>query len=285
MCELFCLSSRNPTVASFSLRAFAQRGRNGIGPVDGWGLAFCDERDVRIYKEPEPAGDSEWLSFIQARRVPSRLVISHIRHATHGGICLANTQPFTRELGGRIHVFAHNGNLELNKLHKISKGQRFISIGDTDSEAAFCILLDRLSSLWLHEEVPTLASRLAVIEAFAAEMRELGPANFLYSDGDALFAHGHRRTQVSGQIEPPGLWWLQRQCACDRDALVASGVSLDHSPAPQKIVLLASVKLTDEPWKPLQEGEVMAIRNGDIVATAASSTMTTGSLHDGAFAL
>jgi len=148
VCELFCLSSQDPTVATFSLRAFAQRGRSGIGPVDGWGLAFCDGHDVRVYKEPEPAADSEWLSFIQERRLPSRLVISHIRHATRGAICLANTQPFTRELGGRAHVFAHNGHLPSLSGARSVGLKRFNPIGDSDSEVAFCILLEQLTPLW-----------------------------------------------------------------------------------------------------------------------------------------
>lgn len=112
MCELFCLSSSLPTIASFSLRAFAQHGNPAGGAIDGWGLAFHDGRDVRLYKEPEPAGESAWLAFIEQRRLPSRLVLSHIRHATRGGNSLANTQPFVRELGGRMHVFAHNGRLD-----------------------------------------------------------------------------------------------------------------------------------------------------------------------------
>lgn len=267
MCELFCLSSHDPTVATFSLRAFAQRGKTGVGPVDGWGLAFCDGGDVRIYKEPEPAADSEWLSFIQSRHLPSRLVISHIRHATRGDICLANTQPFVRELGGRTHVFAHNGYLSAIETHRRDSWKRFAPVGDTDSEMAFCILLERLAGLWRPGEVPPLTSRLSMIREFAAELRRLGPANFVYFDGDALFAHGHRRTQANGVIVPPGLWRLQRKCGCDKDAPTISGIKIDVTGSPQQIVLLASVKLTDEPWQSLDEGEIIVVRNGEILAS------------------
>lgn len=92
MCELFCLSSRWPTHATFSLKAFAARGGVGSVSVDGWGLAFHDGRDVRLYREPEPADDSTWLAFIQARSVACNLVISHIRHATRGALTLANAR-------------------------------------------------------------------------------------------------------------------------------------------------------------------------------------------------
>ena len=108
MCEPFCLSSRVPTRATFSLEKFAKRGGAG-GPIDGWGIAFHEGLDARLYKEPEPAADSAWLRFIRHRQLSSRLVLSHIRRATRGPVTLANTQPFIREFGGHVHVFAHNG--------------------------------------------------------------------------------------------------------------------------------------------------------------------------------
>lgn len=53
--------------------------------------------------------------------------------------------------------------------------------------------------------------------AFAAELRRLGPANFMQADGQALFAHGHRRWQpATGRIAPPGLHLLTRHCAARR---------------------------------------------------------------------
>ena len=32
-----------------------------------------------------------------------------------------------------------------------------------------------------------------IVVEFAARLRPLGPFNFVYSDGDALFVHAHRR--------------------------------------------------------------------------------------------
>jgi glutamine amidotransferase len=71
-------------VVSFSLEAFARRGGR-----DGWSLAYYDDLDVRLYREPEPAGDSAWLRFVEWRPVASTMVLSH--HATRGRISLANT--------------------------------------------------------------------------------------------------------------------------------------------------------------------------------------------------
>ena len=39
-----------------------------------------------------------------------------------------------------------------------------------------------------------------------------------------------------------------------------SGVLL--APIAQELVLIASVPLTDEPWEPIEEGEVVALKGG-----------------------
>lgn len=271
MCELFCLSSRLPTRATFSLGKFADRGTPSGHSIDGWGVAFHDGRDLRLYKEPEPAGDSPWLAFIQSRRLPARLLISHIRHATRGGVTLANTQPFARELGGRMHLFAHNG--FLNGVDECFAGSRrhFQPLGDTDSEMAFCLLLEHLLRLWQGGGVPSVEARLAAVSCFAGEMRDLGPANFLYSDGEIVFGHGHRRTQADGSIAAPGLWCLHRECDVDAGTLAPSGVTIELGGGAQKITLLASIPLSGEPWRPLAEGEIVVVADGQLVLSAPPS--------------
>ena len=89
--------------------------------------------------------------------------------------------------------------------------------------------------------------------------------NFLYADGDTLFAHGHRRIQASGQILPPGLFLLSRQCAHADEAVQALGVSV--APGFQQVLLIASVPLTDEKWRPFSEGELVAVSAGRLVGT------------------
>jgi predicted glutamine amidotransferase len=265
MCELFGMSSHQATVATFTFERFAARGGLAGKTIDGWGLALYDGADVRLYREPEPALDSDWLRYVQRRHLPSRLLLSHIRHATRGAVTLANTQPFVREIAGRMHCFAHNGRLEPLVQDQRPELQCFHPTGDTDSEVAACLLFGRMARLWTPGAIPPLAQRIGVVTAFAAEMRALGPANFLYTDGIMLLAHGHRRTQADGRIAPPGLWRLQRHCAADPDALQHSGLRLESVGGPQDIVLLASVPLTDENWQPFGEGEIVAVEHGMLV--------------------
>jgi predicted glutamine amidotransferase len=269
MCELLALSSHFPTSAKLSLAEFAQH----RGAADGWGVAFYDRGDVRLYKEPELAADSQWLALVQQRSLAASLMIAHTRHATRGIRSLPNTQPFSRELGGQVHVFAHNGRLDNIDRDYAGSWKRFWPIGETDSEIAFCVLLERLMPLWTNGQIPPLHKRLEVFTRFAADMRKLGPANILYSDGDTLFLHAHRRIQADGSIAPPGLWRLSRQCECDRDAVSPDTETLSiEDRHKQQATLLASVPLSNEHWIPLAEGEVLVIRNGTVLFDSMSCT-------------
>jgi predicted glutamine amidotransferase len=265
MCELFGMSSRHAASVSFSLHRFAARGGLAGKTLDGWGIALYDGSDIRICREPEPAQDSPWVSFIEARHRPSNIVMSHIRHATLGTVCLANTQPFAREAGGRMHVFAHNGRLaDTTGLNDVAR--RFRPLGQTDSETAACALFQAVGDMW-QSGFPSTSERIALISAFAARLRPLGPANFLYSDGEILVAHGHRRTQAGGRIEPPGLWLLERTCPLPVDTLENAGVHIEDDQLEQSVVLFASVPLTEEPWRALDEGQIVAVANGSIISS------------------
>ena len=261
MCELLCVSSLLPTTVSITLERLAQHGALGQANVDGWGLAAYDGLDVRLYKEPEPAGQSAWLGFILGRELEASLTMSHIRRASQGALTHANTQPYARELDGRMHVFAHNG--DLHGLERLAGPgpRRFTPIGQTDSELAFCILLQRLAPLWTHAKAPTVKDRLQVVEAFAADIRLLGTANFLYADGDLMFAHGHRRPPYVDGRGQPGLWRLEQHCALDPAALAAHGVTIGHREG-QEISLIASVPLTEDAWIPFETGEIVVLRQG-----------------------
>lgn len=265
MCELLALSSSQPARLTFSLRALAARGGPSGRSHDGWGVAFYQGSDVALFREPVAAADSALVQHLETQGPATELAISHIRHATRGGLSLANTQPFIRELGGRTHVFAHNGDLPgIYRSTTMALGIHR-PVGQTDSEHAFCALLFRLRELWNAPSMPTVEARVSVLRLYAAELRTLGPANFLYADGDALFAHGDRRRQVARErAEPPGLWYLPRECAVTPAGVDhLAGVSVEL--ASRHSMLLASVPLSDGPWCPLAEGELLTVRSGRLV--------------------
>lgn len=272
MCELFAMSSRYPTSVGFSLETLAQRGGHDGPHKDGWGVAYFEGRDVFLLREPSPAAESDLVRFMEENGPPSNLVLSHIRLATQGEPALRNTQPFQRELGGRAHVFAHNGNMPGVREACRLDTHRFTPVGDTDSEFAFCCLLERLGRLWdrARGRPPSVDTRLGIVADFAASLRSLGPFNFVYSDGDALFVHAHIRKQSDGNERPPGLHLLVRSCNEQAVDLTQSGVLL--APVAQELALVASVPLTDnEPWEPIDEGEVIALSQGIVWARVSAA--------------
>jgi predicted glutamine amidotransferase len=258
------MSSRLPATVSFSLERLARRGGDEGPHKDGWGIAYFEDRDCMLLREPCPASESPLLQLMERQGMRATMVISHIRLATFGARALRNTQPFQRELGGRCHVFAHNGDLPSVLDANGAPSQRFQPIGDSDSELAFCGLLARLAPLWdravANGEIPPLSERMAMIADYCALLRDLGPANFIYADTDALFIHAHQRTQLDGQMRPPGMYLLQRCCWESAPELKDAGVEL--TTVRQDVALVASIPLTDELWEPLDEGELIALKNG-----------------------
>ncbi len=140
MCELLGMSANVPTDIVFSFTGLMQRG-GGTGPHrDGWGIAFYEGRGVRLFRDPLASVDSEVARLVQRFPIKSETVIGHIRQANVGKVGLSNTHPFIRELGGRYWTFAHNGQLADFQ----PKPGFYRPVGETDSEAAFCDLLNRV---------------------------------------------------------------------------------------------------------------------------------------------
>lgn len=274
MCELFAFSGEHPALLQYSLHEFAGHGA-GMRNADGWGIAHYIDGDVRLLKEASAARDSACLNFIEAHPLRSDLVMSHIRHATQGRATVRNCQPFMRELGGVMHVFAHNGDLDRTGLGCLAPLEGNQPVGETDSELAFCVLLDRLRPLWRGAAgLPALESRRRVVATFAQELRALGPANFIYADGDALFAHGHKRIHQGIGIRPPGLHVLCRSCEASLSTIDAPGLHIAPPQEQGAQLLVASVPLTvDTTWRALGEGELIVARRGRVLSAPAAGTV------------
>jgi predicted glutamine amidotransferase len=274
MCELLGMSCRQPAQLTFSLETLASHSDPPGNQRDGWGAAFYQGSDVALFREPIAAGTSPLVRFLEQRGPRTTLAVSHIRHATRGAVSLSNTQPFMRELAGHMHVFAHNGDLPGIETSTNLAYDRYRPVGTTDSEQAFCALMERLTSIWKTPSAsPSLKQRLAVLAGFAADLRKEGPANFLYADGDTLFAHGDRRIQsVTGSVAAPGLYLYSCRCTNEEESVHALGLSV--APGFQEVVLIASVPLTDghSDWRPFAENEIVAISEGRLLDIGTSSS-------------
>jgi len=236
------------------------RGSQVGGNPDGWGVAYYQGADVTLLREPVPAAKSPMVQFLNSHAPRSDLIISHIRRATQGDRVLANTQPFQRVLGGRTHVFAHNGYVPPFGLSSTSSW--LFPKGDTDSELLFCHLLGFLEPLWSGGDTPAFEKRFDVIESFAREILQLGASNFLYSDGVTLFAHGHRQTVPGDAVsDEPGLYFKRHQSKPGSDMVVpCTGLRTEGRCSHQALV--ASLPLDDDNWEALESGEIACFERG-----------------------
>lgn len=262
MCELFAACGSRPLRVSYSLHEFARLGAGKRANKSGWGIAWYRTRDAFAVKEEDPAADSALARFVAGQPIESRLVIAHVRRASRGGPAYENTHPFARVLGGRGHYFAHNGTLAGFRSAEAGTPHAAEVIGETDSELAFCKLLARLRPLWQGREVPDIMARLAVFAETAAELVRYGSANVLYTDGDALFVHAHRRQweQPDGSLSAPRAPGLHlRRCHGDSH-MAGHGCAVESRQAPT--TLIASVPFEGGAWEPLPEGCALALKGG-----------------------
>ncbi|MCA9519617.1 MAG: class II glutamine amidotransferase, partial [Myxococcales bacterium] len=233
------MSSRLPTNVRLSLSQLLPRGGETGPHRDGWGVAFAQGNEFLILKEACAAASSEWIDFLENHEIRSQLVIAHIRLATHPKrLALANTHPFERAAWGRPLVFAHNGKAPQLLDRERYPLRRFHPLGETDSEAAFCFLLERLV-----DRIGLEPSRYRV-GALVEVLREHSPLllgeenrfNVLLSDGEYLIAHGGHQLHVA-----------TRHCCCDGMKLDASLMtpSLRQSEE-QDVAVIATKPLTDD---------------------------------------
>jgi glutamine amidotransferase len=250
MCELLGMNANVPTDICFSFTGLATRADEHR---DGFGVAFFEGRGVRLFVDPASAIDSPVAELVKRYPIRSRQVIAHIRKATQGQVALENTHPFVRELWGRYWVMAHNGDLKgfAPRLHGA-----FRPVGQTDSERAFCWLMQELSKA--HADVPPVAELSATLRELLPAVAAHGTANLLLSNGQALWAHASTR-----------LHWLQRQHPFCRATLADEDVTVDFAQVttPQdRVVVVATQPLTQgEPWVAMPPGALQVFIDGEPV--------------------
>lgn len=274
MCELLGVSSTKETTINLSLTVLSQRGEKPHLHGDGWGIAFHQDGDVRLIKDIGPAKGSQWVEFIKQQEIHAHDIIAHIRKSTTGKVNYSNTHPFVRELLGVMHSFAHNGTLHGILEDERFKPKHFFPVGQTDSELAFCLLMDQMKICWEeHGGMPPLEARLEVVKNFADRIRPLGPFNFLYSDGSAFFAHGDaRHDPLTDKVTWPGLYYVQIDYIKSEDKYNKELKDVISFKLAEDIVtIFASVPLNDGPWVPLNRGEVIAVEKGIIVTGVGQS--------------
>lgn len=250
MCQLLGMNARRPTDVMFSFAGLATR---AVEHKDGFGIAFFEDRGLRHFVDSHSATVSPVAQLVKRWPIKSEVVVAHIRKATQGRVALENTHPFVRELWGRYWVFAHNGDLKdyAPRLHGA-----FRPVGDTDSEAAFCWLMQELAKA--HATVPSVDELTRTLAELLPQPARHGTFNMLLSDGRALWAHGSTHLHA-----------LERRPPFGAATLVDEDLSVDFAPlttADDRVAVIATQPLTHgEAWQAFRPGELRVFVGGERV--------------------
>ncbi|WLI89708.1 class II glutamine amidotransferase [Massilia sp. R2A-15] len=251
MCQLLGMNCNVPTDIVFSFTGFAKRGGHTDTHHDGWGIAFFEGAGVRHFVDHQAAVESPIAELIKNYPIKSKNVIAHIRKATQGHVALENCHPFVRELWGRYWVFAHNG--DLKEFAPLLDGP-FRPVGNTDSELAFCYLLQQLRARF-GDTAPPLDQLRAALAELVAGIAAHGAFNLMLSDGSALFAHCSTR-----------LCYVVRQYPFVTARLSDEDVSVDFSqvttPEDRVAIIVTEPLTTNETWTEFRPGELKVFVDG-----------------------
>ena len=269
MCQLLGMNSHLPASLTLSFTGFSQRGGCTDHHADGWGIAFFESegdlpgKAARHFVDKESAATSPIAAMLKSYPIKSHNVVAHVRKATVGAVTLENCHPFTRELWGRYWVFAHNGDLkEFNPpLHG-----SFKPVGNTDSELAFCWLLQELNKS--HASVPSVEELTCTLTELVPQIAKHGTFNFLMSNGQALWAHASTK-----------LCYVLRQHPFPEVQLKDEDITVDLSnlngPEDRQVIVVTEPLTTNEPWVAMESGELQAFVDGRPLTRALSKATLT----------
>ena len=254
MCQLLGMNCNVPTDICFSFAGFHRRGGATDDHADGWGIAFFEGPGCRLFLDSKSAVESPIADLVRSYPIHSMNVIAHIRRATQGAVALENTHPFVRELWGRYWIFAHNGTL---KDFSPKLDGFFRPVGTTDSERAFCYILESLRRRFPVDQ-PPLEQCFEVIGELTRELGQHGRFNYLLSNGEYLITHC-----------TDNLCYILRHAPFAQAHLIDDDVTVDFNALTtpnDKVAVIATTPLTDnEKWTMMKPGQITAFQHGDAV--------------------
>jgi glutamine amidotransferase len=223
-----------------TLRLRGQELPDGQGNPNGWGIAlYPDGRAVQVIKEDIPAASSKLSEFLSTyEHLCSKIFVAHIRKASRGVVTCSNTHPFSREVGGRDYVFAHNGTIR--NIEKFPLG-RHKPVGSTDSEHLFCHILNFIEQRgiagWPEAALLEFWKCLVSINCSPTKGKP-NKLNMLLSNGVTLIAYR----------DYYGIGTLSRLILPNSDQ--------------KSISVVATNPVSNDNWESMEPGELCAIRHG-----------------------
>ncbi len=228
----------------------------------GWGFAWYPDETpcALVVKDPTSIGENAMTKLLREwERFESTVFVCHLRGAART-IQEQDTHPFSRSYAGRDWLFAHNGDLLGDfraKLPLSGPIPAFEPVGRTDSEYAFCWLLEQMRNAGAR----TLAEvGWARLHGWARTLDALGTCNFLLSDGTDLVVY-HDEEQYNGLV------WT-RLLPPHATSLATEDIEVDLGDAGDSgrtVVVFATSPLEGAAWTPMTGGQLVVVRRGAFV--------------------
>jgi glutamine amidotransferase len=256
MCQLLGMNSHLPASLTLSFTGFAQRGGCTDHHSDGWGIAFFESDGVthgkaaRHFVDKESAATSPIAQMLRTYPIKSHNVVAHVRKATVGAVTLENCHPFIRELWGRYWVFAHNGDL---KNYRPALHGSFKPVGTTDSELAFCWIMQELNKS--HAGMPSIEELTNTISELVPRIAEHGTFNFLLSNGQCLWAYASTKLHYVLRQHP----FTEVQL---KDEDVRVNLAELNCPQDRLAIVVTEPLTTNEAWVAMAPGELKVFLDG-----------------------
>ena len=258
------MSANKPVDVKLSFKAFLERGRLHR---DGWGVAWYLNGAWGILKEPVSAVKSDLANYASTI-LKGKTFIGHVRYATVGSEAVVNTHPFIAKLYNREFVFAHKG--QVSNIFSEFKLVHMKPLGETDSELAFMIILERL----MENNPRDLLDEAFFLYEIAERLSDLGFLNFVLSDGERFYA-----------FSDGDLSYVVREAPFARKILLLDNgleVNLSEVKTPEeKVTMISSKPLTvGERWEKLMRGTLLVVQDGYPVLTYRGSYDSLGLFLD-----
>jgi len=220
---------------------------------DGWGIGVYSANTGWSIERGTLCAHEDLDFHDVAAGSRGEVLVAHVRKRTVGSISIDNTHPFHHG----PWVFAHNGTIQdipWVRSHTPCENLEMIR-GETDSELLFAFLLSRLDRAHLEHGDDDGAEDRALLGALSDLLAHptLGACTFLLSNGQKLYAHRSGRSLFLLERHPGDVVRVERE-SMETGAVVETG----WSPA-RHAILVASEKITDEPWQPLDEGTLLRV--------------------------
>lgn len=278
MCQILGMNCACPTDFTFSLRGFCARGGATDIHAHGWGLCLYQGRGLQSFHDTEPACKSPVAAFVQNYPMRTYNMMAHIRYATQGEVLLENVHPFSRVWKGIQMCFCHNG--EVPHFANIDAGYSlllgnttaedvlFHPVGETDSEAVFCAILNALNA-----EFPTGLPTLPVLHEFLKMICDEIVAdqpetifNFLLGCGQyTLFAYSWPGQRPGSKVWN-GLHYIIRESPFCEAKLLDDDYTIDFREVTtneDRVAIITTKPLTAEPgWTEFKRGELLMFDKG-----------------------